>query len=93
MDKDLTEEEKEQLYHLLLEYKDVFAHNQADLGHTDKVQHEVKTGNAHPIQQQVRRTGLTQMEEARKLIQEMLQKDIIQLSSGSWDGSARFCVD
>lgn len=43
VNKHLKEAEKEQLYHLLLEYQDVFAHNQADLGRTDRVQHEVKT--------------------------------------------------
>ena len=101
--KDLKESEKEQLYHLLLAYKDTFAHNQADLGRTDRVQHEVRTDDAYPIRQRVRRTAPAQREETRKLIEEMLHKDIIQPSSSPWaspvvlvrkkDGSARFCVD
>ena len=76
--KDLKESEKEQLYHLLLAYKDTFAHNQADLGRTDRVQHEVRTDDAYPIRQRVRRTAPAQREETRKLIEEMLHKDIIQ---------------
>ena len=101
--KDLKESEKEQLYHLLLAYKDTFAHNQADLGRTDRVQHEVRTDYAYPIRQRVLRTAPAQREETRKLIEEMLHKDIIQPSSSPWaspvvlvrkkDGSARFCVD
>lgn len=82
--KDLKESEKEQLYHLLLAYKDTFAHNQADLGRTDRVQHEVRTDDAYPIRQRVRRTAPAQREETRKLIEEMLHKDIIQPSSSPW---------
>ena len=78
--KDLKESEKEQLYHLLLAYKDTFAHNQVDLGRTDRVQHEVRTDDAYPIRQRVRRTAPAQKEERRKLIEEMLHKDIIQPS-------------
>ena len=67
------------------------------------MQHEVRTDGAYPIRQRVRRTAPAQREETRKLIEEMLHKDIIQPSSSPWaspvvlvrkkDGSARFCVD
>ena len=48
----LDSEEREQLYCLLTEYADIFAINK-DLGRTDKVQHQIVTGDSAPIRQQV----------------------------------------
>ncbi|XP_060076569.1 uncharacterized protein LOC132556193 [Ylistrum balloti] len=36
---------------LLEEYQDLFASSNSDLGHTDIVRHEIKTGDAQPIKQ------------------------------------------
>ena len=36
VNKDLEDAKKALLYHLLLEYKDILAHNQVDLGRTGK---------------------------------------------------------
>ena len=44
-----------QLLQLLLEFSDVFAASSNDLGHTDLIKHQIDTGNAHPIRQQIRR--------------------------------------
>lgn len=95
--------EQEQLYQLLIAYHDIFSISQEELGHTCRVQHEIHTGNASPIRQQARRIPSGLREEARKLVQEMLKRDIIQPSSSPWsspivlvrkkDGSLRFCVD
>ena len=52
---DLSEEEKECFYSLLLEYADIFAENRNDYGRTDIVQHGIFTGDHAPIRQQVRR--------------------------------------
>ena len=100
---ELNRIEQEQLYHLLMAYHDIFSISQEELGHTGRVQHEIHTGNSSPIRQHARRIPSGQREEARKLVQEMLKRDIIQPSSSPWsspivlvrkkDGSLRFCVD
>lgn len=51
----LTEEEKSQLFALLLEYHMLFATGDDDLGRTAKVQHRIDTANSPPIRQSVRR--------------------------------------
>ena len=99
---DLTIEEEE-LYKLLLEYADMFAESSAELGRTNLIRHSIDTGNEHPIRQPSRRVPPARREQARDLIKDMLQKNIIQPSSSPWaspvvlvgkkDGSLRFCVD
>ena len=95
--------EREQLFHLLVEYRDIFAASSADLGRTTKVQHGIHTGEHPPIRQSVRRVPAAHREQAREGVQDMLQKGIIRPSSSPWasplvlvrkkDGSMRFCVD
>ena len=46
---DLTTNEKEELYKLLLEYADVFAESSAELGRTNLIKHSIDAGNEHPI--------------------------------------------
>ena len=48
----LTPEEREKLFLLLLEYADVFALCNDELGRTNVLQHEIHTGDASPIRQQ-----------------------------------------
>ena len=99
----LTDGEKNSFLLLLQEYKDVFAVNKDDLGRTDRLQHSISTGNFHPIRQPLRRTPTARWEEARKVLEDMLDKDIILPSVSPWaspvvlvpkkDGTLRFCVD
>ena len=51
----LASEEWEKLFLLLLEYADVFALCNDELGRTSVLQHEIHTGDASPIRQQFRR--------------------------------------
>ena len=100
---DLTCEEKNCLYQLLVEFADVFAENSNDMGRTGVVKHSIDTGTSHPVRQPCRRVQPFRREQARKMIDDMLQKDIIQPSSSPWaspiilvpkkDGSMRFCID
>ena len=95
--------QREQLLQLLLEFSDIFAAHPNDLGHTNVVTHHIDTGNAHPIRQQVRRAPVAKREETHRLLNDMLQNDVIQPSSSPWaspvvlvqkhDGSQRFCID
>ena len=101
--KELSTGEKEQFFMLLSKYSQIFAYTNSDRGRTSKLQHNIHTGNTAPIRQGVRRMPHTRRAEVRKLVDEMLQQDVIQHSSSPWaspivlvekkDGSTRFCVD
>ena len=100
---DLTPEEQEEFFELLLSYGDTFAGPGGDLGRIDKLTHTIFTGEAQPIRQGVRRIPLARKAELTKLVQGMLDKDVISWSSSPWaapvvfvqkkDGTYRFCVD
>ena len=102
-ERSLGEEEKAQLFALLLEYYTLFATGDDDFGHTSKVQHRVDTGDAPPIRQSVRRMPQLRRQEAKKLLDDMLDRAVIQPSCSPWaspvvlvpkkDGSLRFCID
>ena len=99
----LDSEECSQIAQLLTEFADVFAVSSDDLGHTSLVSHKINTGPSQPIRQPARRLPLHKRAEADLLIQEMLQKRVIEPSSSPWvspivlvkkkDGTTRFCVD
>ena len=99
---ELTQEQKQQFFLLLLTNADVFADDD-NPGRTDMVKHRLNTGNSPPIRQPVRRIPAHKREEARHLLQDMLAKGVIQPSCSPWaspivlvpkkDGSVRFCID
>ena len=80
----LSSVEKEQLYGLLLEHSDVFSSSNADLGRTDRLKHSIDTAGSHPVRQPVRRVPLVQREEIRRLLKDMLERDVIQPSTSPW---------
>ena len=91
------------MYHVLVEYADQFAERPHDFGRTSKIKYTINTGDAQPLRQRARRLPPYQREEARRLLSDMLSKDVIQRSSSPWaspvvlvgkkDGSIRFCID
>ena len=95
--------EREHFYGLLLEYSDVFASSDADLGRTGRLKHSIDTMGSHPIRQPFRRVPPPQREEMHRLLNDMLERDVIQPSASPWaspvvlvrkkDGSLRFCID
>ena len=80
----LSQGEKEQLFALLLEYHDLFATGPQDLGQTGRVQHTINTGAAPPIRQQVRRVPQFRRQEAKRLLDDMLGRGVIQPSDSPW---------
>ena len=88
---------------LLALYADVIAIGDNSLGRTDILRHNIDTGNASPIRQQVRRMSLPAKEKVRELLKDMMEKKVISPSKSPWaspivlvqkrDGSTRFCVD
>ena len=100
---DLSKSEKEMFFQLLLSFADVIASSTADLGRTDKVRHNIPTGDARPVRQPVRRVPPHRRDEVRKLLDDMLSRGVVEPSTSPWaspivlvrkkDGSTRFCVD
>ena len=51
------------LKELLLKNAEVFASSKNDLGYTDIIQHQINTGNALPVKQNIRRIPLSLRQE------------------------------
>ena len=101
--KQLDNEQKCKLKETLLNYQDVFALNDEDMGFTEIVKHQIHTEGAKPIKQRIRRLPHHMAEEADKQVDDMLKRGVIEESNSPWaagvvlvkkkDGSFRFCVD
>ena len=99
----LNDGEKELLFHLLMEYADVFAFKSGQIGRTNILKHRIDTGNTPPVHLLPRRIPQSRREEMAKLVKDMLEQGAIQQSDSPWsspvvlvkkkDGSVRFCVD
>ena len=100
----LSVEQKEHLRVLLIHgYMDIISQNDGDLGQTTLLQHSIHTSGATPIRSPPRRLPFHQRQETKQLVEDMLQKEVIEPSQSPWsspivlvkkkDGSTRFCVD
>ncbi len=98
-----TLEQQAELSDLLMQFPDVFALVDEDLGFTDKVQHEIHVTDDVPVTQPYRRIPPTQYKEVREHISKLLKKGVIQESTSAYaspivlvrktDGSLRLCAD
>ena len=103
VDEDLSEDERQKFFNLVCRYADIFAGSTAELGKTSKLKHSIDTGTAPPIRQPVRRIPPQRRSEVQQLIDDMLNKGVIERSTSPWaspivlvrkkDGTIRFCVD
>ena len=99
----LNEEESIKLRDALIEFQDVFAESDYDLGNFDAIHHQIDTGDARPIKLGLRRTPLHFCTEEEKLIKKMLDANIIRPSTSAWaaapvlvkkkTGEFRYCLD
>ena len=80
----LSTVEQEKFLVLLIEYADIFATSDMDLGRTGQLKHSITTDGATPVRQAVRRLPPARREEVRKLLKGMLEKDVIQQSASPW---------
>jgi hypothetical protein len=88
---------------LVIEYADIFASHEFDLGNFRTVEHKIDPGNAPPVKQRMRRTPLGFEKEEEAHLEKMLDNGVIQPSSLEWasvpvlvrkkDGGMRWCID
>lgn len=88
---------------LLVNYADVFADHDLDLGCLAAVKHRLDTGGAPPFRQKIRHTPRGFEHEEEKHLKKMLDAGVIRPSSSEWasapvlvrkkDGSVQYCVD
>ncbi|XP_053403182.1 uncharacterized protein LOC128558287 [Mercenaria mercenaria] len=99
----LSKNERQSLEKLLMNYQDVFAKNNDDLGCTNLIQHRINVQAAQHIRQAPRRLPIAKCEIERTEIEKMLANGIIEPSISERsspvhlltkpDGSTRFAVD
>jgi transposase InsO family protein len=99
----LNNEQKQRVKTFLARHSSLFASDDADLGRTSLVKHKIDTETKYPIKQRLRRTPVHLEDTIHQHIDEMLDRNVIEKSSGPWaspvvlvrkkDGSTRFCVD
>jgi len=96
--------ERQVLAQLLAEYSDVFSRGDGDMGLTEIISHEIPlAAGTTPIRQPTRRLCLKKEKEVSRLVQHLLNRDLIEPAHSAWsspvvlvkkkDGSWRFCMD
>ena len=88
---------------LVLEFGDVFALTDSELGVTDRAHHYLDVGDSTPIKQYARRIPYVLRASVEEAVDDMLQRKIIRPSTSPWaspivlvkkrGGAYRFCVD
>lgn len=96
-------EQQDKLRAVLAKYVNVFAFDDDDLGHTDRVEHEINLVDDIPVNLPYRRIPPNQYTEVKEHISKLVKKGVIQESSSAYaspvvvvrktDGSIRLCVD
>ena len=101
--KGLTDKERKKLQQFLVEYGDVFAAHDLDLGCFSATPHRIHLEDKTPIKQRMRRVSRVFEGEEEKNLRAMLEAGVIQLSTSPWasppvlvrkeDGGVRWCLD
>ena len=99
----LSGDQRDQFASLMNEYDDIFAVNSLDLGQSDLMEHEIKTGDSTPIKQPPRRIPPHQREIIDNQLDELLSTGRVEQSQSPWsspvvlarkhDGTYRMCID
>ena len=80
----LTSHQKQEVAKLLMEFKNIFAKNDEDLGCFSGIQHQIKTGEARPIHQPLRRMPLGFQSEEKAHLDKLLQSETVVPSHSEW---------
>ena len=99
----LNIQQRNRLKNVLIKTKKYFATSDDDYGYTDKVEHDIDTGDVPPIRQKCRPPAHALRDIEDEEIEKMLKNDQIEPSNSPWaspvvlvkkkDGSTRFCID
>ena len=102
-DDTLTTSQVQLLTAQIVAYHDIFALQEHDRGKVDNVMHSININDHSPIHQPPRQISFAQRKEMLKLVNDILQHNIIERSSSPWsspvvlvkkkDGQLQFCVD
>ena len=101
--KDLSKQEKEQLYFLLAQFYDIISKSQYDVGRTDLIEFIVDTGDHKPVKHKTRPLNPSMIQVLQKHLAEQIKEGIIAPGDGPWasplvpvrkaSGDWRFAVD
>ncbi|KXJ07775.1 Retrovirus-related Pol polyprotein from transposon 17.6 [Exaiptasia diaphana] len=80
----LSLQEREKVQGLLSDFRDVFANNEFEVGHTDKVQFKINTGEQPPVAVKLRRTPFSLRNEVESQIRAMEERGVIRKSTSPW---------
>ena len=99
----LSNEQKDKVYNMLLKVKNSLSKGDNDIGEVQMAPHQIKLEEYKPIWQKPRSFAPPIQEEIEKQCQELLSSDIIEYSQSRWsspcvpvrksDGSLRLCID
>ena len=94
---------QQQVCELLMEFQDIFALSDLELGKTNLVKHHIPVTNPVPFKDSHTRIPPSQFEPLRKLLKNMEEVGAIRKSNSPWsssivlvkkkDGNLRFCID
>ena len=94
---------QQQVNELLMEFQDIFALNDLELGKTNLVKHHIPVTNPVPFKDRHARIPPSQFEPLRKLLKNMEEVGAIRKSNSTWsssivlvkkkDRNLRFCID
>ena len=99
----MNDDKQDQLAELLIEFEDVFAKSEFNLGDFTDIVHDNVTGSSKAIKQRMRRTLTGFAGEEKAHLEKMLNAGVIKPSISEWasapvlvrkrDGTVRWCVD
>ena len=84
INKKLTGKQVEQLNSLFEEFKDVFAENDDDLGHTNVAEHTIDTGRSKPTNRPPHRTSPAERQVIADHVADMKRRGIVEDSESPW---------
>lgn len=74
----------------LVEWADVFAPDNTELGSTDVTHHHIETGDHFPIRQRMCRTPFALSDKIDTMVKEMAKQGVIRPSKSPWSGPVVF---
>ena len=88
---------------VIMKHLSAFSASETDLGLTDVLTHQIDTGDARPIRQQLRRYPVAHVDVISQQVDDMLSQGVVEPACSPWasnlvlvkkkDGSYRCCVD